>query len=165
MHLRTVGEWVRALWWTTKMSSHRSWLCRPDYDCLPSIVKETADFEGASGWCECNLVPEKTSDFSLGPSSVCSNPWSRVASKSGMTSTESSRPCLSLSPWGASACEQVWPKCWWGLWDRAGCKNHQYHKTRLSNPSELHEVSVCKIKSLTGYQEPPKLSKIHVFVS
>jgi len=85
---------IRAFWQPLQRSSQRSWFRWPDHDGLPSIVKETTDFEGATGWYEYNLVPEKTSDFSLGSSSVCSNPWSHAASKSGVTSTESSRPCL-----------------------------------------------------------------------
>ena len=52
-----------------------------------------------------------------------------------------------------------------GFEGELAAKNHQCHKTRRSKPPESSEVSDYKIKSLTGYSEPPKLFKIHVFIS
>ena len=62
-----------------------------DLNGLPSIVKETTSFEGASGWWECNLVTSRIRDFSLGSHPVCNNSWNCAASQNGVTSTKSSK--------------------------------------------------------------------------
>ena len=104
-HVRTVGEWVLAVWRTSKMSRHRSRFRRPDYDGLPSlwkrpqILKENLDDANVI-WCLRKL------EISAWDQILCVITLEVVQPPRMVWHQQNRRDCaLNLSPWGASACE------------------------------------------------------------